>query len=73
MDLLHRPESELINLINEFDFEDLKKEPKLINAVKELKEFLRDITKGEIDNIKDAEGEYLENLAKHKNRLEKDK
>ena len=71
LDWLHRPESELINLLDKSNFEDLKKEPALINAVKNLKEFLKDMIGGEIDNIKDAQEEYLKKVIKYKNRLQK--
>ena len=55
-------EKKLINLLDKTDFEHLKKEPKLINAVKNLKAFSRNIISGEIDNIKDAEEEYLKKM-----------
>ena len=65
-DWLHKSESELITLLDKTDFEDLKKEPKLINAVKNLKALLRNIISGEIDNIKDAEEEYLKKMLSKK-------
>ena len=64
-------ENDLLGFLETTDFEDLKRDPQLVGAVKKLKSFLDDIMDKKINNMEDAKIIYPKKVIEQKTGIKK--